>query len=141
MTVSPKKKMGRPKAQIDQMTFENMCAIFCTLDELCQVFNVTPKTLYRWVRDTYNDTFSNVYHIHAGKGKMSLRRAQFKLAQNNAQMAVWLGKVILGQTDDPNSNRQEQKQQQVQIIIKDETDEKRLDIIEKQIRDEANGRG
>ncbi len=32
-----------------------------------------------------------------GKGKVSLRRAQFKLAETNASMAIFLGKLYLGQ--------------------------------------------
>ena len=30
---------------------------------------------------------------------MSLRRSQFRLAENNATMAIWLGKQYLGQKD------------------------------------------
>jgi hypothetical protein len=33
---------------------------------------------------------------------MSLRRAQFKLAETNASMAIFLGKQYLGQKDYPN---------------------------------------
>lgn len=32
-------------------------------------------------------------------GKISLRRAQFKLAKKSANMAIWLGKQWLGQQD------------------------------------------
>lgn len=35
----------------------------------------------------------------AGMGKISLRRAQFRLAEKNANMAIWLGKQYLRQTD------------------------------------------
>ena len=31
--------------------------------------------------------------------KMFVRRAQFELAKNNPQMAIWLGKQVLGQKD------------------------------------------
>ena len=30
-----------------------------------------------------------------------MRRAQFRLAQSNANMAIWLGKNWLGQKDEP----------------------------------------
>lgn len=33
------------------------------------------------------------------EGFVSLRRKQFKLAENNAAMAIWLGKQYLGQKD------------------------------------------
>lgn len=32
-------------------------------------------------------------------GKASLRRTQFKLAETNVAMAIWLGKQLLGQRD------------------------------------------
>ena len=37
-------------------------------------------------------------------GKVSLRRAQFKLAQTNPTMSIFLGKQYLGQSDNPGSN-------------------------------------
>lgn len=34
-----------------------------------------------------------------GAGKISLRRSQWRLAEKNASMAIWLGKQYLGQRD------------------------------------------
>ena len=33
------------------------------------------------------------------RGKVSLRRMQFRLAERSAAMAIWLGRNVLGQTD------------------------------------------
>jgi hypothetical protein len=33
------------------------------------------------------------------RGKARLRRTQFKLAETNVAMAIWLGKQLLGQRD------------------------------------------
>ena len=49
-----------------------------------------------------------------GKGKISLRRAQFRLAEHNAAMAIWLGKQYLGQRE-PESDKQ--PEQGVTIVI------------------------
>ena len=38
------------------------------------------------------------YHL-GGIGKISLRRSQFRLAEKNANMAIWLGKQYLEQPD------------------------------------------
>lgn len=95
----PKKKMGRPKKIINQEQFEKMCAIQCTLEEICDVFGVTDKTLNSWCKETYGTTFSEVFAKKRSLGKMSLRRAQFRLAEKNAAMAIFLGKNYLGQTD------------------------------------------
>lgn len=90
---------GRPKKQLDTKTFEKLCEIQCTQIEICNVFNVDHKTLNRWCIDTYGEEYSQVYEKFSADGKQSLRRAQFKMAQNNPTMAIWLGKQILGQRD------------------------------------------
>ena len=93
--------MGRPLKHIDQKQFENLCGLQCTLEEICDFFNVTDKTLDSWCKRTYKAGFSEVFKQKRGKGKISLRRAQFRLAEKNANMAIWLGKQYLGQRDKP----------------------------------------
>jgi hypothetical protein len=44
-------------------------------------------------------TFADTYKSKSQVGKSSLRRAQWKLAEKNASMAIWLGKQYLGQRD------------------------------------------
>lgn len=91
--------MGRPKKEIDQKQFENLCAMQCTESEICAWFEITDKTLTSWCKRTYNESFSDVYIKKAEKGKISLRRAQFQLAQKSTAMAIWLGKQHLGQRE------------------------------------------
>lgn len=91
--------MARPRKEIDQKQFENLCGLQCTLDEFCGWFNVTDKTLDSWCKRTYGKHFSEVFREKRGTGKISLRRSQFQLAQTNASMAIWLGKQYLGQRD------------------------------------------
>lgn len=94
-----KNKGGRPKKQIDQEQFEKLCELQCTQEEICGWFDVTDKTLTSWCKATYRSSFSEIYNKKREKGKISLRRAQFQLAQKNAAMAIFLGKNYLGQTD------------------------------------------
>lgn len=91
--------MGRPLAKIDQKQFENLCGLQCTLDEICGWFGVTDKTLNSWCKRTYSASFSEVFRQKRGKGMIALRRAQWRLAERNAAMAIWLGKQYLGQRD------------------------------------------
>ena len=91
--------MGRPKKEIDQKQFENLCGLQCTLEEVCGFFDVTDVTLNTWCKKTYGTTFSEVFKQKRGTGKISLRRSQFNLAKTNATMAIWLGKQYLGQRD------------------------------------------
>lgn len=91
--------MARPRKEIDQKQFENLCGLQCTLEEICGWFNVTDKTLDGWCKRTYGSSFSDVFKEKRGAGKISLRRAQFRLAEKNAAMAIFLGKQYLGQKD------------------------------------------
>lgn len=90
---------GRPKAELDKAQFESLCKLQCTQSEICAWFGVTDKTLTRWCRDTYGKKFSEVFAEKREGGRISLRRAQFRLAETNATMAIFLGKQFLGQTD------------------------------------------
>lgn len=94
-----KNKGGRPRKTIDQEQFEKLCELQCTQEEICGWFDVTDKTLTSWCKTTYGVSFSEIYNKKREKGKISLRRAQFQLAQKNAAMAIFLGKNYLGQTD------------------------------------------
>ena len=91
--------MARPRKEIDQKQFENLCGLQCTLEEFCGWFNVTDKTLDSWCKRTYGKSFSEVFREKRGLGKISLRRSQWRLAEKNANMAIWLGKQYLGQKD------------------------------------------
>lgn len=94
-------KTGRPRKEIDQNHFENLCGLQCTKEDICDFFGVTDKTIDAWCKRTYKESFSVVFKQKRGKGKCSLRRYQFALAQKNANMAIWLGKQYLGQKDEP----------------------------------------
>ena len=91
--------MPRHKTELDIKQFENLCGLQCTKDEMCSFFEITDKTLERWCIRTYQKGFSEVFREKRGKGKIALRRSQFRLAEKNANMAIWLGKQYLGQTD------------------------------------------
>ena len=90
------KEKERFKAQ-----FEGLCRIQCTEEEICGVLNCDDATLRRWCKTVYGRTFADVYKEKRQGGKASLRRQQFKIAETNATMSIWLGKQYLGQSDSP----------------------------------------
>lgn len=92
---------GRPPKEIPKKEFENLCALQCTQQEICDFFQVDHKTLTKWCKRTYKKDYSQVYQERRSAGKISLRRAQFRLAERNASMAIFLGKNVLGQSDYP----------------------------------------
>lgn len=93
--------MARTAKVIDKEQFEMLCGLQCTILEICDALNVTDKTLNGWCKRTYGENFSEVFNKKRGKGKISLRRMQWQLAEKNATMAIWLGKQYLGQKDNP----------------------------------------
>ena len=93
--------MARPRKEIDQKQFENLCGLQCTLEEICGWFGCCTDTLEAWCKRTYKQGFSEVFRQKRGLGKISLRRSQWRLAEKNANMAIWLGKQYLLQTEIP----------------------------------------
>jgi len=90
---------GRPRKEIDQEQFEKLCALQCTKNEIAGWFNCSEDTIENWCHKTYKESFSAVFAKKREAGKISLRRAQWKLAEKSAVMAIFLGKNYLGQSD------------------------------------------
>lgn len=92
-------EVGRGKTK--RIVFDNdvykLAAMGCTDREIANWFDMSESTL------RYN--FSSVMEKARVNLKQSLRQAQLKLAlSGNAVMLIWLGKNILGQSDTPNNN-------------------------------------
>ena len=94
-----KGQIKQKQATISQSTFESLCAIQCTKEEICAVLNVSYNTLLRWCKQTYNKDFGTIFEEKRQNGKASLRRSQWKLAEKNPTMSIWLGKQYLKQRD------------------------------------------
>ena len=91
--MAEKRKVGRPKFQIDYETVEKLAHIQCTKEEIASFLGCSVDTLDR------RPEFAEHYKKGLEGGKMSLRRMQFKLAEKNSAMAIFLGKQYLGQKD------------------------------------------
>lgn len=88
---------------INKEQFESLCKIHCTRDEICAVLGITDVTLYAWLKQQYGEEVSlkEIMSYYAAGGKASLRRIQWKQAETNPAMAMFLGKNYLGQSDKP----------------------------------------
>lgn len=84
---------GRPKIQIDYELVKKLASIQCTEKEIASVIGCTDRTMQN------DPECMKAYYEGLDQGKMSLRRTQFKLAEKNAPMAIFLGKQYLGQRD------------------------------------------
>ena len=98
--------MARPQKEIDQKSFESLCGLQCTQEEICQFFDVTDKTLQSWCKRTYGKGFSDVFAQKRGIGRISLRRAGFELAKKNASVHIFYAKNFLGMRDTVNVESQ-----------------------------------
>lgn len=103
--------MARPKIAIDEEQFKKLCTLQCTLSEIASFFKCSEDTIERWCRRELKMSFAEAFKIHSAGGKISLRRWQFKMAEHNVSMAIFLGKQYLGQKD----------QQDVVVAHDDET--------------------
>lgn len=89
------RKVGRPKIvlspeQID--TIDKLAAIHCTDEEVAENIGISVDTLV--------NNFSEPLKKGKLKGKRSLRRLQYELAQKGDRvMLIWLGKQLLQQKD------------------------------------------
>ena len=90
---------GRPKTNIEKEQFEKLCSMQATVQEIAGFFDCSHDTIERWVKQEYGKTFADVFKSKRVGGLLSLRRSQFKLAEKNAAMAIWLGKQYLAQKD------------------------------------------
>lgn len=91
--------MARPVIEIKKEQFESLCNLQCTLDEIAGFFKCSSDTIERWCKRTYNQGFAETYKTYSQNGKISLRRYQYRMAEKNPAMAIWLGKQWLGQTE------------------------------------------
>ena len=86
--------VGRDKKVVPPKEVQKLAALGCKDTEICDWFGIGSNTL------RYN------FSVELLKGreelKQSLRMAQIKLAlSGNAVMLIWLGKNLLGQSDNP----------------------------------------
>jgi hypothetical protein len=79
------------------VTLEGLGSILATTREAAAVLGVHEDTLFAAFKR--EPELREIYMAAKETGKASLRRVQFNLAQRNASMAIFLGKNLLGQSD------------------------------------------
>ena len=109
--------MARPRIDIDREQFQKLCAIQCTLDEISSWFKCSPDTIERWCARELSMSFAEAFKTWSADGKISLRRNQFRMAEHNVSMAIWLGKQYLGQKD----------QQDIKVVADDDDTVKKME--------------
>lgn len=93
-------RMSPPKLKPDDGTLaalRELGQLQCTRDEAAASLHVARTTLWRFL-EKYAKARAAFEH-GLEEGRVELRRVQFKLAEKNATMAIFLGKNLLGQKD------------------------------------------
>src|SRR4051812_45265120 len=89
--------MARPEAKIDLAELEKLAGMQCTNEEIAAFFGVSTRTIERRCR---GETFRDAIEQGRAKGRVSVRRSLFKLANaGNVAAAIFLSKNLLGYRD------------------------------------------
>jgi hypothetical protein len=89
--------MARPQAKIDPVELEKLCTMQCTDEEVAAFFGVSTRTIER---RRLQPRFAEVMGRARAKGRVSVRRSLFRLANNgNIAAAIFLSKNLLGYKD------------------------------------------
>lgn len=108
--------MARPKIQLDYKLIEELANIQCTQQEIANILGCSVDTLQR------DETFCGIYKKGMEHGKASLRRLQWKMAeQGNPTMLIWLGRQYLGQTENKQDANQETITPTIKLVVTDNT--------------------
>ena len=88
--------VGAPRKVIDYALVKRLASIQCTYEEISDIMDIAIPVL------TADERFVKVYKTNCSTGRTSLRRLQFRSAQNgNVAALIWLGKQYLKQRDKP----------------------------------------
>lgn len=87
--------------EICRETFEGLCKIQCSTEEMCSVLGVTRQTLTSWGKAVYGKKLEVVMADFQAEGKASFRRMGIKLAEKNPAVWIFLAKNWLGMSDNP----------------------------------------
>jgi hypothetical protein len=96
-------KGGRPAFEFSPKVLQqiqDLASYMCTKEEVANIIGCHRTTLYR------NEQALEAYDRGVNVAKQKIRKTQFDIATklNSSIMAMWLGKVYLGQTDKIQTN-------------------------------------
>ena len=98
LVIDNPKKIGRPNFEFTPKVLEqikNMASYMCSKAEIGKIIGCSESTINR------NQLAQESWEQGVALAKQAIRKTQFDIATklNSSIMAMWLGKVYLGQTD------------------------------------------
>jgi hypothetical protein len=92
---------GRPEIELDARQAEAFGACRATYETMASIYDCSVDTIRRRMRNEESE-FCKAYKRGLGRTKIRLSEAQINYAlMGNASLLIWLGKNMLGQTDNP----------------------------------------
>ena len=95
---------GRPKLLLNEegkQMVEILAGYLCTDEEIAGTLKTSVDLL---TNKNNKEAFAEAKKRGFSKAKVSIRRNQMKLSEKSAVMAIYLGKVYLGQREEPENN-------------------------------------
>ena len=103
--------IGRNKVVVDPNEVYKLATYHCTIKDISNFFGVP--------RDTIQYNFGDLIVQGYEETKQSLRMKQIEVAMSgNPTMLIWLGKQMLGQSDQPESAKDEDNSGEININVK-----------------------
>ena len=98
LVIDNPKKIGRPNFEFTPKVLEqikNMASYMCSKAEIGKIIGCSESTINR------NQSAQESWEQGVALAKQAIRKTQFDISTklNSSIMAMWLGKVYLGQTD------------------------------------------
>lgn len=108
-----------PKALSRKEVFEKLCGLLCNEHEIASFLSISPTTLRKWVRDTYEvKNYMEVVDKLKDKGRIELRQNLFIQSRKNPAVAIFLAKNYLGMSDNPQPVENGEKRKEFENAIK-----------------------
>ena len=76
------------KYYFDSETFEKLCAIFCTTEEIAFFMRISPTKLRKRCEMYYNSSYDKIYLQYTSNAVISLRRKKYQLAEKGNLFAL-----------------------------------------------------
>ena len=91
------KYAGKISKEVALEQLEKLASMHATEQEMAAFFDMSLQRFNE--RVSANPAAQEAIEAGRAKGRLTLRRYQMKMAESNASMAIFLGKVMLGQKD------------------------------------------
>lgn len=108
--IETRRPVGRPRKALDLALAEKLARYGLTVREIADVLGVAKATVIRRCRDAMRRGRANL--------RMSLHRRQWRAAKyGSTQALIWLGKVYLGQSNNPQTVRRGVRVEVIEEIV------------------------